>query len=73
MFNLGGSGEGATDISFEFDRKQPLSLSNIVKVKNIRVADFPDFIMNWVQRQVAEVTNKFFSLPNLIIIPPTDL
>lgn len=42
-------------------------------MKNKRVSDFPDFLMDWVSRQVSEITNKLFSLPNLIIIPPTTL
>lgn len=44
-----------------------------MKTKNIRVAGFPDFIMDWVARQTDEIGNKLFALPNLIIIPPTDL
>jgi hypothetical protein len=68
---IGGGGDG--EVNIEIDMKKPFDLGNIVKVKNIRVAAFPDFIMDWVARQTDEIINKFFSLPNLIVIPPTDL
>lgn len=60
-------------MSIEIDSKKPFTLGNVVKVNNIRVAAFPDFIMDWVARQTDEITNKLFSLPNIIIIPPTTL
>lgn len=68
---IGGGGD--SEVSIEIDMKKPFDLGNVVKVKNIRVAAFPDFIMDWVARQTDEIINKFFSLPNLIVIPPTDL
>ncbi len=68
---VGGGGDGS--VSIEIDSKKPFDLGNIIKVKNIRVAAFPDFIMDWVARQTDEIVNKLFALPNLIIIPPTDL
>ena len=68
---VGGGGDGS--VTAEIDFKKPFNLGNIIKVKNRRVAAFPDFIMDWVARQTDEIVNKLFSLPNLIIIPPTDL
>ena len=68
---VGGGGDGS--VSIEIDSKKPFNLGNIIKVKNRRVAAFPDFIMDWVARQTDEIVNKLFTLPNLIIIPPTDL
>lgn len=56
-----------------FDSSKPFDLGNVVNVKNVRIPAFPDFIMDWWDRQTAEVSNKLFTLPNIIIIPPTDL
>lgn len=43
-----------------------------MNVRNRRIAAFPDFLMDWLTRQVEEFTNAFFTPPNLTIIPPTD-
>ncbi len=43
---------------------------NIVKIKLGRVSAFPDFIMDWVNRQAEEVVNKLTSLPTLYVILP---
>lgn len=44
-----------------------------MKLKNKRIAGFPDFIMDWVSRQTDEVTNALLTPPNLIIIKPTSV
>lgn len=41
-----------------------------MKIKNSRVAAFPDFLMDWATRQLEEVVNKLTSLPTLYIILP---
>jgi hypothetical protein len=43
---------------------------NIVKIKLDRVSAFPEFIMDWVNRQTEEIINKLTSLPTLYIILP---
>lgn len=57
----------------DFDSSKPFDLGSIINVKNIRIPAFPDFIMDWWDRQTAEVSNKLFTLPNIVIVPPTDL
>lgn len=60
-------------MSLDFNSSEPFDLGKIINVKNIRIPAFPDFLMDWVDRQTTEITNKLFTLPNIIIIPPTDL
>lgn len=47
-------------------------ISQVIKLKNIRIPAFPDFIMNWLTRQTEEIVTSLFTPPNLTIIPPTD-
>lgn len=52
------------------DLTKPFSLGDIIKVKNRRIAGFPEFIMDWVARQTDEITNKLLAPPSLVIVPP---
>ncbi len=64
------SGGTSIDIGIDIDFAKPFSLGDIIKVKNRRIAGFPEFIMDWVARQTDEITNKLLTPPNLIIVPP---
>ena len=44
----------------------------MIKLKNKRVASFPDFMMDWLTRQTEEITTSLFSPPSLTIVPPTN-
>jgi hypothetical protein len=68
--SLGGGDSSAPGIDISFDSSMPLTMDNIVKVRNRRISPFPEFIMGWFARQTEEMRNKLFTLPNLIIIPP---
>jgi hypothetical protein len=35
-----------------------------------RISPFPDFIMEWVTRQIEEIANKLTDFPTLYIILP---
>jgi len=43
----------------------------VIKLKNKRVASFPDFMMDWLTRQTEEITTSLFTPPSLTVIPPT--
>lgn len=43
---------------------------NIVKIDMKRIFPFPDYIMQWVTRQIEEFVNKLTDLPTLYIILP---
>lgn len=58
------------DISIDSDALKNLDIDNIVKIDFKRVSSFPDFIMDWVTRQIEEIANKLVTLPTLYIILP---
>ncbi len=67
---MGDPSTSGTSINIDIDSAKPLEIGKIVKVNNKRIAGFPEFIMDWVGRQTEELTNKLFTLPNLIIYTP---
>lgn len=68
-----GAWESGTEIGVEIDMSNPFDLWNVVKVKNKRIAGFPDFIMDWLQRQWDEIMKALFTPPHVTVIPPTML
>ena len=56
-------------MDLEIDPKAA-NIGDVVKIKNVRVPAFPEFIMDWVNRQVEEIINKLTILPTLYIILP---
>lgn len=67
----GGPGEEVFDLSIDSNTKIA-DFGKIVNPKNKRISGFPDFIMDWLSRQMDQVTNALFTPPNLTIIPPKD-
>ena len=65
-----GSGDGAIGIDVTVDSRKGFSFQDIVKIRNKSVSAFPDFLMDWVDRQVEEIVNKFLTLPTLTIVLP---
>lgn len=73
LLSIGGrSGGGGSqfDISIDPSAITSFNKGSIVKISQKRVSAFPDFIMDWVNRQLEEVANKLTSLPTLYIIKP---
>ncbi len=62
-----------TSVEIGLDSSKPLNLGNIVKVKNKRIAGFPDFVMDWVQRQGDEIVKALFTVPHLTLYAPKTL
>ncbi len=46
------------------------SFQDVIKIQNTRVSPFPDFLMDWVTRQLEEVVNKLTNLPKIFVILP---
>lgn len=65
-----GGGAGGYELSIDASDIKNFDIGKIEKIKNERVSAFPDFIMDWVNRQLEEVANKLTSLPTLYIIKP---
>jgi hypothetical protein len=57
----------------EIDANSNLAdIGSVIKLKNKRIAAFPDFIMDWLDRQISEISTALFTPPTLTIIPPTN-
>lgn len=69
LISMGNSSNGDVSVDLEIDPKAA-NIGDIVKIKNVRVPAFPEFIMDWVNRQVEEIINKLTILPTLYIILP---
>lgn len=73
LLTIGSPSSGGSEFAIEVDSDMQLSdISAVTKIKNKRIAAFPDFIMEWLTRQTEELTTSLFTPPNLTIIPPTD-
>lgn len=73
LLRIGNNSTGGGDpfeISIDPKNIKNFDTGFIEKIKHDRVSAFPDFIMDWVNRQLEEVANKLTSLPTLYIINP---
>ena len=58
------------DVEFDLDNATAGDFSDVVKVDLQRVSPFPNFLMDWVTRQMEEVVTKLTNLPKIFIILP---
>lgn len=72
LIGIGTAEGGEPDFEVTLDAAglKNFDFGNIVKIKNSRVAAFPDFLTDWATRQLEEVVNKLTSLPTLYVIFP---
>ncbi len=66
----GWGGGGAIDIEIDSNTKVS-DIGSVIKIKNKRIASFPDFLMDWLSRQQEEITTSLFTPPSFTIIPPS--
>lgn len=59
-------------LSVDFDASALSSgnFEDVIKIQNTRISPFPDFLMDWVTRQLEEVVNKLTNLPKIFVILP---
>ena len=57
-------------MEFDLDAATDGDFSDVVKVELDRVSPFPNFLMDWVTRQMEEVVNKLTDLPKIFVILP---
>lgn len=57
-------------VDFDVSALSSGNFEDVVKVQNTRIAPFPDFLMDWVTRQLEEVVNKLTNLPKVFVILP---
>ena len=63
-------GDTSVDVEFDLDAATDGDFSDVVKVELDRVSPFPNFLMDWVTRQMEEVVNKLTDLPKIFVILP---
>ena len=69
---VAGASSAGSELGIEIDSNTTLAnIGSVIKLKNTRIAAFPDFVMDWLTRQTEEITTSLFTPPNLTIIPPT--
>jgi hypothetical protein len=52
------------------DALKSFNFQDAVKLKMTRIMPFPDFLMDWVTRQIEEIVNKLTDFPTLYVILP---
>lgn len=72
FLRVGNASSGDSSLDIEIDSNTKISdIGSVIKLKNKRIAAFPDFLMDWLTRQTDEITNSLFTPPNLTIVPPS--
>ncbi len=71
LINIWGGGTTAMWWSVDIDPSAIFTGNgDVVDIQNTRVAAFPWFMMDWVERQLDEITSKLTNLPKLFVILP---
>lgn len=60
----------STSVSLDTSALAGGNFEDVVQVQNKRVGAFPNFLMDWVERQLDEVTTKLTNLPKLFVVLP---
>lgn len=61
-----------TEVSIDIDGQafKDWNFEDVVKLRMDRISPFPDFLMDWVTRQIEEIVTKLTDFPTLYIILP---
>ena len=72
LVNVGGGSEVDMSLAVDFDPSALAggSFTDVIQIQNTRISAFPDFLMDWVTRQLEEVVTKLTSLPKVFLILP---
>lgn len=57
-------------LSVDFQALKNWNFWDVLKLSMFRVSAFPDFLMDWVTRQLEEIANKLTDFPTLYIVLP---
>lgn len=61
---------GELTLSIDWGGVRDGNFEDVVQVQMKRISPFPDFIMDWVTRQIEEIVTKLTDFPTLFIILP---
>lgn len=72
LINMNGGGENdmSLDVGIDTSALTSGNLSKAIKIDLKRIWPFPDFLMEWVTRQMEEVVTKLTDFPTLFVILP---
>lgn len=72
LVNMDWWWEWSMELSVDIDKQAFVdwNYTDVIKIKMDRVWAFPDFLMNWVNRQIEEIANKLTDFPTLFVILP---
>ncbi len=60
----------STSVDLDLQALGSGNFEDVIQVKNKRVGAFPNFLMDWVERQLDEITSKLTNLPKIYVILP---
>ncbi len=70
LLTIGNGGKEDIGVDIDFWALKEWNFQDVVNVSMTRISPFPDFIMEWVTRQIEEIANKLTDFPTLYIILP---
>lgn len=71
LINIGwGEGIMSANVDLDVSALAAWDFGDAIQIQNTRVAGFPWFLMDWVERQLDEVTSKLTNLSKIFVILP---
>ena len=72
LINIGWGGDESMSVSVDLDISAlaQWDFQDVVQINNRRIGAFPNFLMDWVERQLDEITSKLTNLPKIFVILP---
>lgn len=70
LFSLNWWSWKKIDVWIDFSSLWGWNFEDVIKIKKSRIWTFPNFLMDWVTRQIEEIANKLTDFPTIYIILP---
>ncbi|USN58027.1 MAG: hypothetical protein H6767_06865 [Candidatus Peribacteria bacterium] len=70
LISMDGGGDNNFAVELDTSGLENGDFSDVIKFKLDRTWPFPDFLMNWVTRQLEEIVTKLTDFPTLFVILP---
>lgn len=60
----------SVSVNLDSSALQSGNFEDVVQINNKRIGGFPNFLMDWVDRQLDEITSKLTNLPKILVVLP---
>ena len=70
FFSLNWWSGDEINVWIDFASIENWNFEDVIKIRKTRIWTFPNFLMDWVTRQIEEIANKLTDFPTLFIILP---